>query len=66
MVAELERMLADSGVGAADDIEPARRSADGLWLFAGRSRLFTPADVDRIDAILTSVRATATPTHEVA
>ncbi|MFY1577904.1 DEAD/DEAH box helicase family protein [Verrucosispora sp. WMMD703] len=124
---ELERMLADSGVGAADDIERARRSADGLGLFIrslvgldreaateafnefldgrtltrnqihfihmiighltqngameigrlyespfteiaphGPESLFVPADVDRIDAILTSVRATATPTHEVA
>ncbi|SCE88739.1 type I restriction enzyme, R subunit [Micromonospora viridifaciens] len=32
-LAELERVLAESGVGAADDIEHARQSADGLGLF---------------------------------
>lgn len=32
-VAELERMLAESSVGAAGDIEQARQSADGLGLF---------------------------------
>ncbi|QGN47558.1 DEAD/DEAH box helicase family protein [Micromonospora sp. WMMD558] len=32
-LAELERMLAESGAGAAEDIERARRSADGLGLF---------------------------------
>jgi type I restriction enzyme, R subunit len=32
-LAELERMLAESGAGAAEDIDQARRSADGLGLF---------------------------------
>jgi type I restriction enzyme R subunit len=32
-LAELERMLAESGVGAADDIERAVRESDGLGLF---------------------------------
>ncbi|GGM61819.1 restriction endonuclease subunit R [Micromonospora sonchi] len=126
-LAELERMLADSGAGAAEDIDRARRSADGLGLFIrslvgldreaateafdeflvgrtltrnqihfvhliighltqngtmeigrlyespfteiaphGPESLFAADDVDRIDEILKSVRATAAPVSEVA
>ena len=126
-LAELERMLADSGAGAAEDIDRARRSADGLGLFIrslvgldreaateafdeflvgrtltrnqihfihliighlpqngameigrlyespfieiaphGPESLFAADDVDRIDEILKSVRATAAPVGEVA
>ncbi|MET8837082.1 DEAD/DEAH box helicase family protein [Micromonospora sp. NPDC004540] len=124
---ELERMLAESGVGAAEDFEQARESADGLGLFIrslvgldrqaateafgefldgrtlsrsqiefihmiighltrngvmdegllyespftdiaphGPDSLFAEADIDRMVAILRSVRATAAPIAEVA